>query len=895
MVLSILLSLMAGLATNVKDYTFTHLGIEDGVAGPHIFNICQTADGVVWWSTKNTVDRYNGRSVKNYFLGADAPYSHFSGRTVGLALSSDGKNDLYAFDNKGYIFRYDKVLDQFVLIADVSVLMDGKVVILNHVYVDKYGIWLSLDCGIYCISGGKISSVLDNRFAHYIIECEGEHLLCTDGGVFRIGSPDKQAQFFYPCKATTAYYDAAKKSIWLGTFSSGVKVVSKDALLISEVENIPLNPVRCIVPDDEDSVLVGVDGFGVYSVPSGVANPKASLMIHANEGDKGVLHGNGVYSLLKDSWGNLFIGTYSGGVDIARPTAGIAKVIRYTSGKAGSVNNNHVNCVAQVPGFGVVIGTDAGVSIFSDGKWSKYADDMVVLDVIKDGDNLLLASFGEGIYKLTPDGKASRLYSVKGGQLEGDYVYSLYRSKDGHLWMGSLAGGVVERTENGFRTYPVSNVQDIAQLPDGRMAIGTASGIVLINPGSYALETFSFASPAQDVNNFVMNLLVDGDNLWIGSDGGGVYVVNLSNVEDYRQITKKEGLPGNGITSILKGNDGVFWVCTENGLCSIDKNWTVTPQNHIWELNREYSRGASTIMQDGKLLLGSTDGAVILDTEKIENVAYNAPVRLIGADFKARSEKEYLEKMTVLLGDEPELNLRYRENTFELFFESVNLRYQQDIAYQYCMDDGEWSRPSAEGHFRFTEVKAGSHILHVRSVSSDAGTLLDEMSLNVSVAQPLWNTWWMWTIYVLLIVGIFIGGWKIYQLHTRYMHLVLSNPALIRDDQESDEGPKDGNGKEFVDSVTRVVMAHLSESGFSVDDLCREMGMSRTYLYVRLKAFTGESPQTFMRIIRMEKAAIMLRSGINVSDVADAVGFENHKYFSTVFKKYFEISPSKYR
>ena len=71
--------------------------------------------------------------------------------------------------------------------------------------------------------------------------------------------------------------------------------------------------------------------------------------------------------------------------------------------------------------------------------------------------------------------------------------------------------------------------------------------------------------------------------------------------------------------------------------------------------------------------------------------------------------------------------------------------------------------------------------------------------------------------------------------------------------------------------------------------------MSRTMFYLKLKAYTGKSPQDFIKVIRMERAAALLRSGKSVSEVADLTGFDNPKYFSTVFKKYFGVSPSKYR
>lgn len=887
LVASLLVSLTAG-AVAADQYTFTHLGYGEGVSGSHIFTICQTPDNIVWWSTKNTVDCFNGNSVRTYRLDEDIPYSHFAGRTIGLAISQDGQKDLYAYDNKGRIFRYNPLEDRFIPFADIQALNNGNPLILNHILVDSEGIWLAMGNGTSILRDGTLHSILDNTNTNYILPFQDNgYLLCTWNGVFRISSPEARAEFFFPCQAVTGYYDIDRARIWLGTFSSGVFVLETNGNVLEsfKVGDLPDNPVRSIIALDDNTVLAGVDGFGVFSIPSTGWDTRARELFHANEGSRGVLHGNGVYSLLKDSWGDIFIGTYSGGVDIARPKGGVTEL---------AVHNSHINCVAQSPAWGTVLGTDDGVSIGQ----KKHAPGLVVLDICEDDTgNLLLATFGKGIHRMDRSGKAVPLYSKASGQLEDDYVYSFCRSSDGNLWMGCLAGDLVERTPDGFRYYPVNNVQDIVQLPDGRMAIGTADGIKVITPGSPVVEDLPYLPEGVwDVNRYVLSLFVDGNSLWIASDGGGLYILDLGSGK-CRQFTQKDGLPCNGISSIVKDHEGTFWIGTENGLCRMDANNGPVSVNHIWALNREYTKSAALLLPDGQILFGSTGGAVIMNPAVLEDGAYPAPLRLIGASFNTRSEKERADKMVRLTGPNPELKLRYRDNTFELNLESVNLRYQKDIAYQYRMDGGDWSRLFPEAHFRFAEVEAGAHIIEVRCISKGTGIELDQLAIKVHVAQPLWNTWWMWMIYGLLIAGAFVGAWKIYQLHSRYMRLVLSSSSLHATGRVETIAttPKDGNGKEFVDSVTRIVLEHLDQPGFSIDDLCREMGMSRTYLYMRLKAFTGESPQDFIRFIRLEKAAVMLRNGEPVARVSEAVGFDNPKYFSTVFKKYFGVSPSKYR
>ena len=113
-------------------------------------------------------------------------------------------------------------------------------------------------------------------------------------------------------------------------------------------------------------------------------------------------------------------------------------------------------------------------------------------------------------------------------------------------------------------------------------------------------------------------------------------------------------------------------------------------------------------------------------------------------------------------------------------------------------------------------------------------------------------------------------------------------------DEKEEQAILNQQDQAFVEKATRLVLSHLSDTDFNIDRLCREMAMSRTLFYGKLKTLTGQSPQDFMRLIRLEQAALFLKQGDSVLDVSVKAGFVNVKYFSTVFKKHFGVSPSKY-
>jgi DNA-binding response OmpR family regulator len=99
----------------------------------------------------------------------------------------------------------------------------------------------------------------------------------------------------------------------------------------------------------------------------------------------------------------------------------------------------------------------------------------------------------------------------------------------------------------------------------------------------------------------------------------------------------------------------------------------------------------------------------------------------------------------------------------------------------------------------------------------------------------------------------------------------------------------------FIENAVKCVEKHVSSPDFSVEDLGRELGFSRAYLYKKIVALTGKSPLEFIRHIRLQHAAQLLeKSQMTVAEVAYQVGFNNPKYFARYFKDEFKELPSGY-
>ena len=102
--------------------------------------------------------------------------------------------------------------------------------------------------------------------------------------------------------------------------------------------------------------------------------------------------------------------------------------------------------------------------------------------------------------------------------------------------------------------------------------------------------------------------------------------------------------------------------------------------------------------------------------------------------------------------------------------------------------------------------------------------------------------------------------------------------------------------EKFIRSALQIVEKHISDPAFSVEQLSRELFISRVSVYKKIFALTGKTPLAFIRDIRMKRAAQLLeKTTLTISEVAYEVGFNNPKYFSKSFKETFNKLPSEYR
>lgn len=124
------------------------------------------------------------------------------------------------------------------------------------------------------------------------------------------------------------------------------------------------------------------------------------------------------------------------------------------------------------------------------------------------------------------------------------------------------------------------------------------------------------------------------------------------------------------------------------------------------------------------------------------------------------------------------------------------------------------------------------------------------------------------------------------KMQVAFTNFPLSGTASIASSQADER---------FLDEVTKVVYEHMTDEEFNVDALAEKLNMSRSSLHRKIKNISELTPNDFILLVRLKKAAELLKAGeYRINEIGYVVGFSSSSYFSKSFKKHFGLSPSEF-
>ena len=241
-------------------YQVRHIGLAEGLDNMRVFSILQDRNDVMWIATKNGVNRYNGCVMKAYRLSSDRVYSNAAGRIFSLRQDGD---TLYAYDNKGNIYRYSSAWDHFEHVVSLSKWFRGYLK-LNDLYIDRHHrLWLATRDGLYCYDHGHVSLAGPTQEVNVITaDDHGRLFIATASAVLaQFGKRWKTLSGLEGMEAQSLYFDAPAQRLWVGSLVQGIRVYDLKTHRVDVVSH-PWDKRRCSwVSTEKASTLLTVGNY----------------------------------------------------------------------------------------------------------------------------------------------------------------------------------------------------------------------------------------------------------------------------------------------------------------------------------------------------------------------------------------------------------------------------------------------------------------------------------------------------------------------------------------------------------------------------------------------------------------------------------------------------------
>ena len=344
------------------------------------------------------------------------------------------------------------------------------------------------------------------------------------------------------------------------------------------------------------SLLIDRDGFLWIGSREGLFRYDGyePLAFLPDASDDGAISDVDVRCVYQDSGGTLWVGTYSGGLNLYDATSGSFRHFRHDSADPASIINDSVIDIAEGPEGGLWVATAMGLSRLdrASGRFQHFTRDPANQGALSsdqvsslhrgESGRLWIGTIGGGVNLWQPEGRSFKhfdLAALTGGAAELNDIFSLHEDRRGQLWLGTRVGLVLLDTARGqARELPLPGqteflpaITAMATRQGDRLWLGTlAHGVLTIDMQSGEWEDSEAHHHDQGdhlADQPQMSMVLSADMLFVGTWSGGVHRAT-SHLTDFELLNRSstEGLHSDNITAVLATQDtGRPWLGTQDG------------------------------------------------------------------------------------------------------------------------------------------------------------------------------------------------------------------------------------------------------------------------------------------------------------------------------------------
>ena len=913
---------------------FRYFSLSEGLPSNTVYDLFQDSDGFIWAGTAAGLGYHNGRRF--------VPIESLSGKTVYSICEPLRDGNLWVGTNEGILLVNRESRSS----EPVSITIDGRSVpelpafrIVSdtdqNVWVGGYG------SGIFRYSTDtrtwKHYETVQNSVRHIMTGIDKNVWVCASGSYLYRYNPAKDDFDSIQIKDKFSSATMERAACACQDSNGDLWICSVDAKLFKlsliDMQSVMIAlsfPGETITPR---AIVERFPGELVIGTNSGLLSFKTREMSlsRLDNGDRthnGMLNDRFVHSICKDIDGGLWVGTFFGGVNYMSSGANHIGII-YPSLNCGNI----ISVMAESGGDTVLIGSDdGGLSVYNSRSGSYARKDidsshrnLNIHALLSEYEDIWLGTFGNGLYRLDQNLRVKRHYTqadVDKGDLN---VYSAYRDGAGVLWVGTKRGIAIYNKERDNFTRVLeleenSDVTDVAEFAGDIWFASQGCGLIRYDTSSGSIDILQEKDERSPKS--VTCLQVYDNSLFAGGDGV------LATVDLTGKVNLVEGvLRKNELVQGLAADYSGLWITTNQGIiCHESGSRPLYYDSDDGLVNNQFTQKSILRLSNGSILAGTSGGINSFRPEDLKNNQIHRPLKVAITEF-AEIAKNGLRVARPISN---RIVLKRDISSVAIELSAINYQSRSKVVYKYRLNgyESRWNTvPGDElaNGLVYGYLKPGLYTFEVAAAPSSEDDFGETSVMSIEVQSTVKAlalkvlTYFLVLALLSALVMSLLANRAMRSLRSQTIGLILgtgvkyseSERIVRRADRQggisplvdssielstilSLNGGKDA-GDKFISGVCSFISENISNPGLSVDDIAREMNVSRATVFNKIKSGLYMTPSQMIKLMRLERAADELcKYNVRVSDVYDAVGFVSASYFTKLFHKEFGVTPKDF-
>ena len=811
-------------------YNSKHISARNGLSQSVVNAIIQDQNGFMWFGTKDGINRYDGEEIKVY------SHNHEDSSSISdshiLSIEEDTTGTIWVGTNGGGLNKFVPGTGNFSTVIlnenKKEKLPSERVENLKLIY-DRYLMISTYRQGLYVLDTKtmeKENYYLDKKDSAETAPCYVRDIITDEkGNIYLAMGHDGIAQFDIETgkfeilidrkfdekqnNLRKRYFAVCKRGnkLWLSNYGTGLESFNLKTKEIKQYKSNEIKQKGLLASEQilditkKDSLLwiataMGIvtfhpeeKDFEIFNKPESISKSAFAVCVR---------------KIYKDQNNQIWVGTNGYGVYFFPEKNKYFYSVTSYPYKTDKPHPSVRDFYKQ--GDSLWVTTYDGIFLYDlqTMQHKLIHPELNIYTIAPDPDNsriLWMGDEGGGLYKL--DRLNLHLDTIPAsnkkekGKIFGLTVFSLLHDGE-YLWVGTQKALNRYHKSTGEIEYYKHDSSDPESINEGkiysiykeapdRLWIGTdKGGVGILNPETGKVQRFTYdrKDPNSLANNRTYNISEDSNgNIWVATSGGLNKFLNEE--KGFKLYTKNDGLPDNVVYTTLEDDSGNLWLSTNQGLSQFNtqkekfRNFNVDDGLQ----DNEFNASAFYKAKDGRMFFGGIGGFTVFYPDEIKQ--NNLKPEVVFTHLILKNQPGIIEKT---IKNKDKISLSYDNAIFDIRFAALNFYQAAKNQYKYRLKDHdseitEWINLQNKNHVSFFDLEPGDYTLEVKGSNNDGVWSNSSKSIEITIVPPFWKTTFFRVLLILLILALIV---LIAYQRMRIIRKQRDNLKAVVDEQTSD-------------------------------------------------------------------------------------------------------------